>query len=128
MKLVLNPSCRLCDSCEESIYHLLDSCSGTLQYRRQNDISVDTLVYETPSSLLKISRFDTWLRDHLPFDSTPHDYRVRQGIDLVRKRKRADETESDGPEISLRSNFLLVPSKSNCVTSVVASSKVLRIE
>ena len=34
LKMILDPSCRLCNSCEESIYHLLECCLGTLQYRR----------------------------------------------------------------------------------------------
>ena len=34
LKIILNPSCYLWDSCEESIYHLLECCPSTLQYRK----------------------------------------------------------------------------------------------
>ena len=128
LKRILDPSCRLCNSCEESIYHLLDNCIGTLQYRNQHNLSINTLVTDSPTSILKISEFDEWLRNRLVFDSKPHEYRIQQGIGLIKKRKFMDETETELFQMSKRSNFLVVPDGSNAEECVVTSSKVIRIE
>ena len=85
-------------------------------------------MYDSPSSILKISKFDTWLCDCLPFNSRPYNYRIQQGIGLIKKRKCIDKVGTEEPKISIRSNFLLVPDRSNSDTNVVVSSKVVRIE
>ena len=85
-------------------------------------------MYDSLSSILKISKFDTWLCNHLPFDSRPYSYRIQQGISSIKKRKCIDEVRTEEPKISMRSNFLLVPDRSNSDTNIIVSSKVIRIE
>ena len=80
---VNDPSCRLCGHPEESINHLLTSCTGTLACRNNDDLSSQTLVKDSPSSMLKIAYFDTWIRRHMSFDSMPPEHRIQQSINLV---------------------------------------------
>ena len=125
---VLNPSCRLCDSCEESIYHLTSDCSGAFGCRQKHNLSAKTLVNDSPFSTLKTSEFDTWLRGCLKHDTRPPEHRIKQGISLVKKRGFADVMEEDVVGTSKRTNFLVVPEKSNPIADIVISSKVIKIE
>ena len=71
LEFITDDSCRFCDDPRETIPHLLDSCSGTSAIRLEHGISTQTLVTESPSSLLKIATFDCWLRKHTHFNSEP---------------------------------------------------------
>ena len=68
---ISQPFCRFCSHLSETPYHLLTTCLDTFSYRYQNDLSIQDLVSETPSSIFKIAKFDNWLRDHLEYDVSP---------------------------------------------------------
>lgn len=69
-------SCRFCSSTTESPHHLLTDCPGTYLYRDVNHLSIEDLATESPSSMMKIVRFDRWLRHTLPYVMTPPDFGV----------------------------------------------------
>jgi len=64
----------------------------------------------------------------MKFDSKSCSYRIRQGINLSKKRKLVDNKKPKTFNMSIRSNFLLVPNLSNSNVNIVISSKVIRIE
>ena len=82
LEFITDNSCRFCNDPRETIPHLLDSCSGTSAIRLEHGISTQTLVTESPSSLLKIATFDDWLRKHAHFDSEPPSNRIQSTLDL----------------------------------------------
>ena len=61
LKYVNNPSYQLCNHLEESIDHLLTSFSGTLKCQNKYDLSLQTFVEDSLSSILKIAEFDIWI-------------------------------------------------------------------
>ena len=83
---------------------------------------------DSSSSILKISVFDTWSRERLKYDSEPCEYRVKQGIKLIKKRTFAEAMEREEFKMEKRGNFLVVPDRSESSADVVKSSEVVRIE
>ena len=88
LRWIDSPICRLCGHPEETTLHLLIDCAGTSFYRAIHGISYLTLVFETPSNILRIAQFDAWLRRILPCPQRPNDQTL-QAItsEALNKRK-----------------------------------------
>ncbi len=70
----------------------MDSCIGTQYYRQQHNLSTQTLVCDTPSSMLKVANFDIWIRRIGHYDSRPPGYRVEATLNRIEnERKRKDK-------------------------------------
>jgi len=77
--------------------------------------------------MLKILDFNTWLQSYIKHDSIPLSHRIQESIILSKKRKFSNEKEIDVIEISIRTNFLVVPNTSNSNTNIIIPSKIIRI-
>ena len=111
--------CHLCGYPLETTVHLLTDCPGTYPTQASLGISFDTLVNESPDNIIRIARFDTWLRGVLPIEQLM----ATQGIhailnETLRKRKvRNDALNASCPvrKRTKRQSYLLSchPSTSN---------------
>ncbi len=54
----------------------MDSCIGTQYYHQQHNLFTQTLVCDTPSSMLKVANFDIWIQKIGHYDSRPPGYRI----------------------------------------------------
>jgi hypothetical protein len=70
---IQTPRCRLCGYPSETTVHLLSDCPGTYPTRASLGISFDTLVHESPENIIRIARFDAWLRQILPVEQSMTD-------------------------------------------------------
>jgi hypothetical protein len=69
--LASNLPCRFCLSPNESPIHLLSLCPGTLSYRCNHGLSLNSLRTDSPHDIVSIAKFDAWISKTLPFDSYP---------------------------------------------------------
>ena len=104
----------------------MTSCSGTLAYRNDHNLSLQTLVIESPSSLLKIAEFDTWIQHRISFDLTTPAYRIQQGIGMFRKRKKTDDDSNI--DIRYTKKILVVLDTYNLNKIAICSNKIVRID
>jgi hypothetical protein len=110
---ISSPMCRLCGYPSETTVHLLTTCPGTYPTRASLGISFDTLVNESPDNIIRIARFDTWLRSVLPIDQLM----ATQGIsailhDTLRKRKVQNDTLNASCPLQKRTKrqrYLVIP-------------------
>ena len=121
LNYINTPQCRFCGHPRETIPHLLDDCVATRAYCTQHNLSTDTLVHESPSSLLKIARFDAWVRRSLPFNTQPPGYRIQSTLNCLerkRNRNRDDEPmDSDDVKRPTKRNCLVIPDSTLPVNS-----------
>jgi hypothetical protein len=127
LKYIINPSCRFCGHSQETIFHLLDDCIGTDSYRQESNININTLTQEKESSLLKIARFDAWVRTAITYDSMPPGYRVQSTLNNLEKeiRKRKSDVECNDIHRPKMKNCLVIPDRSLNDTNI--HTKIRRI-
>jgi hypothetical protein len=121
---ISSPLCRLCGYPSETTVHLLTACPGTYPTRASLGISFDTLVIESPDNIIRIARFDAWLRSVLPLEQLM----ATQGISAIlretmRKRKvHHDTLHASYPlqKRTKRQHYLVIPQP---VTSAVNNTK-----
>ena len=95
--------------------------------RQQYGLSTRTLVREAPQSMLKLAKFDGWLRRAGHFDSRPPGYRIQSTLDyLEKKRKRKnDEKEDTDNQRPTKRNCLVIPDTS--LKDTIRAAKVRRV-
>jgi hypothetical protein len=109
LKYINNPSCRFCGYERETISHLLDDCVGTRAYCFEHDLSTQTLVNETPSSLLKVARFDNWIRKTLHYDTQPPNNRIRKTLDSMTAQPPPKRRKDEEHNVRCKRNCLVIP-------------------
>jgi ribonuclease HI len=109
LKYINNPSCRFCGYPRETISHLLDDCAGTRTYCSQHDLSTQTLVKESPSSLLKVAKFDDWIRKTVHYDSKPPGNRIRQSLGSMNTQPPPKRRKDKKQNIRSKRNCLVIP-------------------
>jgi hypothetical protein len=87
--------CRLCSYPSETTVHLLNDCPGTYPTRASLGISFDTLANESPDNIIRIARFDAWLRRILPIQQSMTDHGILAILsETLRKRKALNDTSN----------------------------------
>ena len=67
--LASNLPCRFSFFFHESPVYLLSLCPGTLLYRCNHGLSLDTLRSDSPKDIVLIAKFNSWISNTQPFDS-----------------------------------------------------------
>lgn len=108
---IQSPRCHLCVYPSETTVHLLSNCPGMYPTRASLGISFDTLVSETPDSILWIARFDTWLRQLFPIVQSMTDDSLRAILTkALRKRKVPQHPKNPLCPLQKRAKqFLVIP-------------------
>ena len=116
VKYINSPSCWFCGCPRETLSHLLEDCIGTRAYRDQHSLDSQTLASETPSALLKVAGFDSWIRRTLPFNTRPPSYRVQATLNQMREERKRSRYDDDTCQRPTKRNRLVIPDSSldNC--------------
>ena len=123
-----NLSCRFCgDPAGETIPHLLTDCVGTSAYRSEHDLCLNTLTNESTSSLLKVARFDSWIRRTVNYDTRPPDYRIQSTLNQLEEQKKRKSDDEQCDVRPRKRNCLVIPDSSLKRSSSLVSTRVRKI-
>ena len=87
--------CRFCNQAKESTFHLCTACIPLHTYRWTHNISLDTLLYDSPTNILAIADFDNYISRALPYAQEPPIQQSLQAI-LRSAKHKIDPDDSSG--------------------------------
>lgn len=120
--------CRFCGCPQEAILHLLSDCAGTHSFRVNHNINNNILVQEVPSSLLKIVRFDVWIRQMVPYDTMPLGFWTQStlnALDNEEKRSRIDDNSNENQRPKKKDALVILD---RSLSSTIHHTKIQRID
>ena len=68
-----------------------------------------TLVKESPSSLLKVAKFDDWIRKTVHYDSKPPENRIRQSLVSMNTQPPPKRRKDEKQNVRSKRNCLVIP-------------------
>ena len=106
---------------------MLDDCPGTRVYCHQHDQSSQTLASETPACLLRVAKFDSWMRKITQYDIQPPGNRIQAALDQIEKEQKQKENDENTCVLPRKRNMLVIPDETldNCR---IRLTKIRRID
>ena len=106
---------------------MLDDCPGTRVYCHQHDLSSQTLASETPACLLRVAKFDSWMRKTTQYDIQPPGNRIQAALDQIEKEQKQKGNDENTCVLPRKRNMLVIPDETldNCR---IRLTKIRRID